>query len=55
MSEDRFDDLGAERRRALGDRLEERDRTHPEGPPRPLERRGGGAGYQSYNIRHAPE
>jgi hypothetical protein len=35
VSEDRFDDLGAERRRAIGDRLEERDRTHPEGPPRP--------------------
>jgi hypothetical protein len=37
VSEDRFDDLGgAERRRAIGERLEERDRTHPEPdtPPR---------------------
>jgi hypothetical protein len=31
---DRFEDLGAERRAEIGDRLAERDRTHPEGPPR---------------------
>ena len=45
MSEDRFDDLGggsrpggAERREAIGDRLAERDRTHPEpGDDRPPE------------------
>jgi len=31
VSNDRFDDLGgAERRAAIGERLEERDRTHPE-------------------------
>jgi hypothetical protein len=34
VSDDRFDDLGAERRAELGDRLAERDRTHPE-PRRP--------------------
>jgi hypothetical protein len=39
VSEDRFDDLGqsgAERRESIGERLAERDRTHPEGggPPR---------------------
>jgi hypothetical protein len=39
VSEDRFDDLGgAERRRAIGERLEERDRTHPE-PDAPERRR----------------
>jgi hypothetical protein len=30
VSEDRFDDLGAERRAEIGDELAERDRTHPE-------------------------
>ena len=36
MSDDRFEDLGGERRRAeIGDRLAERDRTHPETPRRP--------------------
>ena len=36
MSDDRFDDLGgAERRSAIGDRLAERDRTHPEQQRRP--------------------
>jgi hypothetical protein len=34
MTEDRFEDLGAERRAEIGDALEERDRTHPE-PRRP--------------------
>jgi hypothetical protein len=38
VTEDRFDDLGpsgAERRESIGERLAERDRTHPEpGPPR---------------------
>jgi AhpC/TSA family len=34
VSDDRFDDLGAERRAEIGDRLAERDRTHPE-PRRP--------------------
>ena len=35
MSDDRFEDLGGERRRAeIGEQLAERDRTHPEGPPR---------------------
>ncbi|MEA2420607.1 MAG: hypothetical protein QOE60_2813 [Thermoleophilaceae bacterium] len=35
MSDDRFEDLGGERRRAeIGDELAERDRTHPEQPPR---------------------
>ena len=34
MSEDRFEDLGAERRAEIGEKLEERDRTHPE-PRRP--------------------
>ena len=35
MSDDRFEDLGGERRRAeIGDELAERDRTHPEEPPR---------------------
>jgi hypothetical protein len=39
VSEDRFEDLGgAERRRAIGERLEERDRTHPE-PDAPGQRR----------------
>jgi hypothetical protein len=39
VSEDRFEDLGgAERRRAIGERLEERDRTHPE-PDAPERRR----------------
>ena len=37
MSEDRFGDLGGEERRAgIGDKLAERDRTHPE-PQRPPE------------------
>jgi hypothetical protein len=31
---DRFDDLGSERRAQIGEQLAERDRTHPEGPPR---------------------
>lgn len=36
MSDDRFEDLGGEQRRAeIGDRLAERDRTHPEQPRRP--------------------
>ena len=36
MSDDRFEDLGGERRRAeIGDELAERDRTHPEQPRRP--------------------
>ena len=30
MTEDRFEDLGAERRAEIGDQLAERDRTHPE-------------------------
>lgn len=30
MTEDRFEDLGAERRAEIGDELAERDRTHPE-------------------------
>ena len=34
MSDDRFEDLGAERRADIGEQLEERDRTHPE-PRRP--------------------
>jgi hypothetical protein len=34
VTDDRFEDLGAERRAEIGDRLAERDRTHPEGPPR---------------------
>jgi hypothetical protein len=35
VTDDRFEDLGGERRRAeIGDRLAERDRTHPEQPPR---------------------
>jgi hypothetical protein len=34
VSDDRFEDLGAERRAEIGDRLAERDRTHPE-PRRP--------------------
>ena len=34
MTEDRFEDLGAERRAEIGEQLEERDRTHPE-PRRP--------------------
>ena len=35
VSDDRFEDLGGERRRAeIGEQLAERDRTHPEGPPR---------------------
>ena len=36
MSDDRFEDLGGERRRAeIGEQLAERDRTHPEHPRRP--------------------
>jgi hypothetical protein len=36
VTEDRFEDLGGRERRAeIGDRLAERDRTHPEGPRRP--------------------
>jgi hypothetical protein len=36
VSDDRFDDLGGERRRAqIGDQLAERDRTHPEQARRP--------------------
>jgi hypothetical protein len=36
VSDDRFDDLGGERRRAqIGEELAERDRTHPEQPRRP--------------------
>ena len=36
MSDDRFEDLGGERRRAeIGEQLAERDRTHPERPRRP--------------------
>jgi hypothetical protein len=39
VSEDRFEDLGgADRRAAIGERLEERDRTHPE-PDTPADRR----------------
>jgi hypothetical protein len=34
VTEDRFEDLGAERRADIGDQLAERDRTHPE-PRRP--------------------
>jgi hypothetical protein len=35
VNDDRFEDLGGERRRAqIGEQLAERDRTHPEGPPR---------------------
>jgi hypothetical protein len=34
VTEDRFEDLGAERRAEIGDELAERDRTHPE-PRRP--------------------
>jgi hypothetical protein len=34
VSDDRFEDLGADRRAEIGDRLAERDRTHPE-PRRP--------------------
>jgi hypothetical protein len=34
VSDDRFEDLGAERRAGIGEQLEERDRTHPE-PRRP--------------------
>jgi hypothetical protein len=34
VSDDRFEDLGAERRAEIGERLAERDRTHPE-PRRP--------------------
>jgi AhpC/TSA family len=34
VTEDRFDDLGAERRAEIGEELAERDRTHPE-PRRP--------------------
>lgn len=38
MTEDRFEDLGgADRRASIGDRLEERDRTHPE-PDAPPQR-----------------
>ena len=36
VSDDRFEDLGGEQRRAeIGERLAERDRTHPEQPRRP--------------------
>jgi hypothetical protein len=36
VTDDRFEDLGPERRRAeIGERLAERDRTHPERPRRP--------------------
>jgi hypothetical protein len=36
VSDDRFEDLGGERRRAeIGEQLAERDRTHPERPRRP--------------------
>jgi hypothetical protein len=36
VSDDRFEDLGGEQRRAeIGDELAERDRTHPEQPTRP--------------------
>jgi hypothetical protein len=36
VTDDRFEDLGGEQRRAeIGDQLAERDRTHPEGPRRP--------------------
>jgi hypothetical protein len=36
VSDDRFEDLGGERRRAqIGEELAERDRTHPEQPRRP--------------------
>jgi hypothetical protein len=34
VSDDRFDDLGSERRARIGEELAERDRTHPEQPPR---------------------
>lgn len=34
MSDDRFEDLGSERRARIGEELAERDRTHPEQPPR---------------------
>lgn len=34
MTDDRFEDLGAGRRARIGDELAERDRTHPEQPPR---------------------
>jgi hypothetical protein len=34
VTDDRFEDLGAERRARIGDELADRDRTHPEGPPR---------------------
>lgn len=35
MTDDRFADLGSERRAQIGDELAERDRTHPEQPRRP--------------------
>jgi hypothetical protein len=35
VSEDRFDDLGSDGRHAAGERLAERDRTHPEPSGRP--------------------
>ena len=35
MSDDRFEDLGEQRRAEIGERLEERDRTHPEPARRP--------------------
>ena len=42
MSDDPFEDLGSEQRRAeIGDRLAERDRTHPETPRRPEVPRAG--------------
>jgi hypothetical protein len=34
VTDDRFDDLGSERRAQIGEQLAERDRTHPEQPPR---------------------
>jgi hypothetical protein len=35
VTEDRFDDLGGDGRRSVGERLAERDRTHPEPQGRP--------------------
>jgi hypothetical protein len=34
VTDDRFDDLGSERRAQIGEQLADRDRTHPEQPPR---------------------
>jgi len=48
VSDDRFGDLGEEPRadgRTVGERLEERDRTHPEPPDRPPEHRRPSARY----------